>query len=118
MQINRTPTARIDMIIASRTARVMDRLLTKHRGKVNRVADPDENGRLRSYSIAWLCRGRTACAKRTQFDPGRGRSGQADSNFAGAAHRLDGGKSRRIERRRWRIQDHECPPRLSQRRSG
>ena len=41
MQINRTATARIDIIIASRVARIMDRLLTKHRGKVNRVADPE-----------------------------------------------------------------------------
>src|SRR5260370_24882935 len=98
MQINRTATARIDIIIASRVARVMDRLLTKHRGKVNRVADPNEDDGLCSYPIVRLCRDWIARAKRTKFDSGRGRPGQVDSNFTGSAGWLDGGKGRRLER--------------------
>src|SRR5947209_16398187 len=110
--MNRTATARIDVIIASRVARVMDRLLTKHRGKVNRVADPNEDGGLCSYPVARFWRDRIARTKRTEFDSGRGRSGEADSAITRATVGLDGGKSRRLERRRGGIQDHECSSRL------
>src|SRR5438270_7469365 len=110
--MNRTETARIEIRIASRVALVMDRLLTKHRSKVNRVAGPDEDRGFDFRHHNRFCRGRIARAKRAEPHSGRCRSGEVDSDLAGTAGRLDGRKSRRLERRRWWIQNHERASRL------
>src|SRR5437588_4314169 len=110
--MKRTAMARIEIRIASRVAVVTDRLLTKHRSKVNRVAGPDEDRGFDFCHHDRLCRRRIARAKRAESHPGRCRSGEVDSDFAGTAGRLDGRKSPRLERRRRWIQNHERASRL------
>src|SRR5438270_9717682 len=112
MKSNRAAIAKIDIRIARRAALLTDRLLTKHSGKVNRVAGPNEDSCAPICFHDRFCRGRTTRAKRAESYSGRCRSGEADADFTRSTRRLDCGKTGGRKRGRWRIQNHERPPRL------
>src|SRR5689334_3548826 len=105
----------IETTMAICGVRLIDRLLTKHRSKVNRVAYPYEAGRV--YSDPGPRPGcvRFTGAKRAKLDSGRGRSRQVDSDSPRTAGRMDRRTGRRLERRRRRFQNHKRPPRLFKR---